>query len=317
MTHVENMIIIWSGPAGHTAAIYAGRAMLEPLMFEGFLAWWVAAWWQLTTTTDVENFPWFPDGIMWPELMINMRDQSLNSGTRIETKTVTKVDLSEAPYKVWAQWEDQPRLAKTLIISTWAVAKRLGLPGEEIYWQNWVSACAVCDGALPMFRKQHLVVIGWWDSACEEANFLTKYASKVTMLVRKDTMKASKVMAKRAMDNEKIEIMWNTEWKEIIGENGAMNGLVVVNNKTQEELTLDAGWLFYAIGHKPATAFLDGQVELDEAWYIKTFGHMSTATSVPWVFAAWDVQDKKYRQAITSAGTWCMASLEAEHYLQD
>ncbi len=317
MTKVEEIIIIWSWPAGHTAAIYAWRALLEPLMFEGFLAWWVAAWGQLTTTTDVENFPGFPDGVMWPDLMIRMRDQSLNSWTTIVTKTVTKVDLSASPFKVWAQGEDEPRLAKTILISTWAVAKRLWLDWEETYWQNWVSACAVCDWALPMFRNKPLIVIWWGDSACEEAHFLTKYASKVFMLVRKDAMKASKVMQQRVMDNEKIEIMRNTEWKEITGQDGYMTWLTVINNQTNEETSLEAWGLFYAIGHKPATAFLEWQVELDEAWYIKTFGHMSTATSVPWVFAAWDVQDKKYRQAITSAGTWCMAALEAEHFLQD
>jgi len=340
---IENMIIIGSWPAGHTAAIYAGRALLEPLMFEGFLAWGVAAWGQLTTTTDVENFPGFPDGIMGPELMMNMRQQSLNSWTTIVTKTVTKVDFSAKPYKVWAQGEDEPRLAHTVIITTWATAKRLWLEGEETYWQNWVSACAVCDGGLPIFRGKHLVVIGWGDSACEEANYLTKYASKVTMLVRKDVMKASKVMQERAKNNEKIEIMWNTEGVEITGIDGYMTGLTVKNNQTGEETSLEAGGLFYAIGHKPATEFLDGQLELDDAGYIMTYGRMcdevvawrmilspekaakmkdwkhrfNTATSVSGVFAAWDVQDKKYRQAITSAGTGCMASLEAEHYLEE
>lgn len=316
MSKIENVIIVWSGPAGHTAAIYAGRAMLEPLMFEGFLAGWVAAGWQLTTTTEVENFPGFPDGIDGTKLMMQMRQQSINSQTRIETKTVTKVDLSQRPFKVWAQGEDEPRLTKTLIISTWATAKRLNLPWEDIYRQRWVSACAVCDGALPIFREKHLVVIGGWDSACEEANYLTKYASKVTMLVRKDEMKASKVMQERAKNNPKIEILRNTEGKEILGDGDVMTWLKIYNNKTDAVSDIEAGGLFYAIGHKPNTGFLDGQLDLDEAWYLLTTWHMSTHASVDGVYAAWDVQDKIYRQAITSAGTWCMAALEVEHFLQ-
>lgn len=329
---VEKVIIIWSGPAWHTAAIYAWRAMLEPLMFEGFLAWGVAAWGQLTTTTDVENYPGFPNGIMWPELMQGMREQSLHSGCRIETKTIERVLLSQdpknVPHKVRAQWEDEPRLATTIIIATWATAKRLHLPGEDIYWQNGVSACAVCDGALPIFRKKHLVVIGGGDSACEEANYLTKYASKVTMLVRRDAMRASKVMQQRVFDNPKIEVLRNTQATDILGDGQVMTGLKILNNTSDEVSEIEAGGLFYAIGHKPATSFLDGQLMLDEAWYILT-GHMltgennevtwhvwNTGTSVPGVFAGGDVQDKKYRQAITSAGTWCMASLEAEHFLQ-
>jgi thioredoxin reductase (NADPH) len=342
MSTIENVIIIGSWPAGHTAAVYAWRAMLEPLMFEWFLAWGIAAGGQLTTTTDVENYPWFPDGIMWPDLMLNMRQQSINSWTRIETKTVTKVDLSQTPFKVRAAGESEPRLAKTLIISTGAIAKRLWLDGEETYRQRGISACAVCDGALPMYRNQPLVVIGGWDSACEEANFLTKFGSKVTMLVRRDELRASKVMQQRVFDNPKIEILWNTQWKEITGDDQWMTGITITNNKTWEESGLDAVWLFYAIGHKPATNFLEWQVELDESGYIMTYGrladeylrghielsdekrehlrgedHFHTSTSVPWVFAAGDVADKVYRQAITSAGTGCQAALEVEHYLQD
>lgn len=342
MSIVENVIIIGSGPAGHTAAIYAWRAMLQPLMFEWFLAGGVAAWGQLTTTTDVENFPWFPDGIMWPQLMLNMRQQSLNSWARIETKTVEKVDLSARPFKVYAQGESEPRLAKSLIISTGAVAKRLHLQGEETYRQRGVSACAVCDGAIPIFRNQPLIVIGWGDSACEEANYLTKYGSKVTMLVRRDELRASKVMQQRVFDNPKIEILRNTEWKEIVGDEQGMTGLVVTNSKTQEESTLDAKGLFYAIGHKPATEFLAWQVELDTWGYIMTYERIceeiasgrlldatkaeklrdwkqryATSTSVSWVFAAGDVADTHYRQAITSAGTWCKAAMEVEHFLQE
>lgn len=313
--NIENVLIIGSWPAGHTAAIYAWRALLDPLMYEWFLANGVAAWGQLTTTTDVENFPWFPEWILWPDLMERMREQSINSWCRIETATISKVDLSSRPFKAWTDWVDQPIYAKTIIIATWAVAKRLHLPGEESYRQRGVSACAVCDGALPMFRNQHLVVIGWGDAAVEEANYLTKYASKVTMLIRRDELRASKVMQERAFGNEKIEIMWNTEATEIVWDENGMTWLKIINNKTNETADLAAGGLFYAIGHTPAVEFLEGQLELDDANYIKTMWHMSTATSVEWVFAAGDVQDKKYRQAITSAGTWCMAALEAEHFL--
>lgn len=342
MSAIESMIIIGSGPAGHTAAVYAWRALIEPLMFEGFLAWGIAAGGQLTTTTDVENYPGFPEGIMGPDLMMKMRQQSLNSWARIETKTVERVDLSERPFKVRAAGESEPRLAKTLVLSTWAIAKRLGLPGEELYRQRGISACAVCDGALPMYRKQPLVVIGGGDSACEEANFLSKFGSKVTMLVRRDELRASKVMQQRVFDNPKIEILWSTQWKEVIGDDQWMTWIIVTNISSGVESTLEAAWLFYAIGHKPATAFLGGQVVLDESGYIMTHArvaqehldgsgvlwgedlalhqwrhHFASQTSVDGVFAAWDVADKLYRQAITSAGTWCIAALEAEHFLQE
>ena len=338
MSKKENVIIIGSWPAGHTAAIYAGRANLEPLMFEWFLAWWVAAGWQLTTTTEIENFPGFVS-IGWPELMTKMREQSIHSGTRIETKTVDKVDLSSQPYKVYVG--DAIYETKTIIIATGATAKRLGLPGEKEYRQRGISACAVCDGGLPIFRNKHLIVIGWGDTACEEASFLTKFASKVTMLVRRDELRASKAMQERVFANEKIEILWNTEGKEVVGDDNMMTGIKVFNNQTNEEQTLEAGWLFYAIGHTPNTKFLDGQVELDDTGYIITYSKVCenaingsqplskekaekladgkerfpTSTSVSGVFAAGDVQDKKYRQAITSAGTGCMAAMDAEHYI--
>ena len=318
MSVIEKVVIIGSGPAGHTAAIYAGRALLEPLMFEWFMAWGVAAGGQLTTTTEVENFPGFPTWIEWPELMMNMRQQSLNSGARIETKTVERVELSDEPFvephKVWPQWASDPVLARTIIISTGATAKRLGLPGEKEYWQRGISACAVCDGALPLFRNKPLVVIGGGDSACEEAHFLTKFASEVIMLVRRDDFRASKVMWERVKNNEKIKIMWYTEWVEVIGNGTLMTGIVVKNNQTNAEQTLEASGLFYAIGHKPNTGFLGGQITLDESGYIETTHNVFT--NKPWVFAAGDVQDTRYRQAITSAGTGCMAALEAEHNLQ-
>jgi len=311
MRVIEDVIIIGSGPAWHTAAIYAARANLNPLMFEWFLAWWVAAGWQLTTTTEVENFPWFVS-IGWPELMMKMREQSIHAGTKIETRTVDKVDLQSTPFKVIVG--DVVHETNTIILATGATAKRLGLPGEEIYRQRGISACAVCDGWLPFFRNKHLIVIGWGDTACEEASFLTKFASKVTMLVRKDALRASKAMQQRVFDNQKIEILRNTEGEEIIGDEKMMTGIVIKNNQTNEEMTLEAGGLFYGIGHTPNTGFLDGQIELDETGYVITKPG-TTVTNVAGFFAAGDVQDKKYRQAVTSAGTWCMAAMDAEHYI--
>ncbi len=315
---IHNLIVVWSGPAGHTAAIYAGRALLEPVMFEWWMAGGVAAGGQLTTTTDVENYPGFL-AIQWPELMMKMREQSLHNGTTIHSKTVDSIDFSEdsskEPHKIHVG--DDVHLARTVVIATGATAKRLGLEWEDTYRQNWVSACAVCDGWLPIFRDKHLVVIGGGDSATEEANYLTKFASKVTMLVRKDVMRASKVMQERVKNNPKIEILYNHEGKEILGDGQVMTGMKIYNNKTDETMDIQAGGLFYAIWHTPNTKFLNGQIEIDDAGYIITQGHMSTKTSIKWVFAGGDVQDKKYRQAITSAGTGCMAALEAEHYLVD
>ena len=308
---IENVVIVGSGPAGHTAAIYAARANLSPLMFEGEFAAGVAAGGQLTTTTDVENFPGFPKGIQGPELMMNMREQSLHSGARIETKTVDKVDLSKRPFKVYVG--DRVIEAKTLIIATGATAKRMHVPGEDRLWQNGISACAVCDGGLPLFRNKPLVVVGGGDSAIEEAVYLTKFGESVTMLVRKNEFRASKAMQDRAFANPKLKIMWHTELVEAAGD-PLLSELKIKNNQTGEESMIPAAGLFYAIGHTPNTGFLEGQLELDETGYIKTTPG-STKTSVEGVFAAGDVQDKKYRQAITSAGTGCMAALDAEHFL--
>ncbi len=341
---MENLIIIGSGPAAHTAAIYAARSNLKPLMFEGLLAGGVAAGGQLTTTTEVENFPGFV-GISGPELMEKMRQQSLHCGARIITETVDKVELSQRPFsdelpltpttppspsllkrglggvksdgkgefnfKVFAG--SQQYEAKVLIIASGATAKRMNLPGEDRLWQKGISACAVCDGALPIFRNKVLAVVGGGDSAVEEATYLTKFASQVLMLVRRDVLRASKVMQERAQHHPKIQIMFNTLPIEVLGEK-SITGLKIRNTLKPSESTLSIGGLFYAIGHTPNTAFLNGQVELDEAGYIKTkLG--TTQTSVPGVFAAGDVQDKVYRQAVTSAGTGCMAALDAERYL--
>ncbi|MCA9407817.1 MAG: thioredoxin-disulfide reductase [Candidatus Omnitrophica bacterium] len=310
---MENLIIIGSGPAAHTAAIYAGRAKLQPLLFEGMFAAGVAAGGQLTTTTEVENYPGFPDGILGPELMTRMREQSLKCETRIETVTVDKVDLQTRPFKIYAGKKILE--SKALIIATGATARRLHVKGEDRLWQKGISACAVCDGALPIFRNKVLVVIGGGDSAVEEGTYLTKYASKVILLVRRDVLRASKVMQERLLANKKIEVLWNTETLEVLGEN-ALNKVKVVNNKTKEESIIDANGLFYAIGHLPNTSFLDSQLDLDETGYIKTHPG-TTRTSITGVFACGDVQDKIYRQAITAAGTGCMAALEAERYLTE
>ncbi len=307
---MENLIIIGSGPAGHTAAIYASRARLDPLMLEGMFAAGVAAGGQLTTTTEVENYPGFLT-ISGPELMGKMREQSVHCGARIITETVDRVDLSQRPFKVWAAGQEYQ--AKALIITTGATAKRMNLPGEDRLWQKGISACAVCDGGLPFFRNKVLAVVGGGDSAVEEGTYLTKFASKVLLIVRRDVLRASKVMQERAKNNPKIEIMFNTLPVEVLGDK-SVSGLKVKNTGTNAESTLPIGGLFYAIGHLPNTAFLQGQLELDETGYIKTKPG-STKTSVQGVFAAGDVQDKVYRQAVTSAGTGCMAALDAEHFL--
>lgn len=312
---VENVIIVGSGPAGHTAAIYAARAELQPLLFEGFMAGGVAAGGQLTTTTDVENYPGFPTGIQGPELMQQMREQSVNYGARIKTETIGSVDLSQRPFKLYTEAGTE-YLAKTLIVATGATAKRLDLPGEQEYWQRGISACAVCDGALPIFRNRPLVVVGGGDTAAEEGTFLTKFGSKVHLLVRRDEMRASKTMQKRVFDNEKIEIHWNTNAVEVLGDGKALTGVKVQNNKSGDEQVIEASGLFYAIGHIPNTAFLGDQIEADETGYLRTEGK-STTTNVPGVFACGDAQDKIYRQAVTAAGTGCMAALEAERLLSE
>ena len=312
MTH-KKVIIVGSGPAGHTAAIYAGKALLEPLMFEGFMAGGIAAGGQLTTTTVIENFPGFPTGIDGSQLMMQMRQQSLNSGAQIQTLTVDSVDLSSKPFKV--NVGNETYTADTLIIATGATAKRMGLKGEADFWQKGISACAICDGGLPIFRNKKIVVIWGGDAAMEEAIHLTHFASEVVVLVRRDALRASKAMQERALNNPKITFMRNTEAEEAIGDK-FLTGVSVINNKTGEKSLIECSGLFYAIGHQPNTSFLNGQLELDEAGYILTKPG-TTQTSVAWVFAAGDVQDKKYRQAITSAGSGCMAALEAEKYLQE
>ena len=315
MTH-NKVTIIGSGPAAHTAAIYLARAELKPVLYEGMMANGFAPGGQLTTTTEVENFPGFPAGIMGSDLMDNMKKQSEKFGTKIITETISKVDFSSKPFKLWTEFNEdaEPITSDSVIISTGASAKRLHLPGEDKYWQRGISACAVCDGAVPIFRNKPLAVIGGGDSACEEALFLTKYGSKVYMLVINDKMRASSIMQKRVQNNPKMEVLYNTVSVDTKGDGKFLNALGIKNVKTGETKDLAVNGLFYAIGHKPATEIFKDQIECDETGYIKTKPD-SSLTSVPGVFAAGDVQDKKYRQAITSAGTGCMAALDCEHYL--
>ncbi|CAH0056619.1 unnamed protein product [Clonostachys solani] len=312
------VVVIGSGPAAHTAAIYLSRAELKPVLYEGFMANGTAAGGQLTTTTEVENFPGFPKGIMGQALMDDMRAQSERFGTEIVTDTVTKLDLSSRPFKYSTEFNpDETHTADTVILATGASARRLNLPGEDKYWQNGVSACAVCDGAVPIFRNKPLFVIGGGDSAAEEALFLTKYASHVNVLVRRDVLRASKTMANRLLANKSVTVHFNSVGKEIRGgDDGLMSHLVVKNVATGEEKVHEANGLFYAIGHDPATALVKGQLDVDEDGYVITKPG-TTETSIEGVFAAGDVQDKRYRQAITSAGTGCMAALEAEKYLAE
>ena len=316
--------IIGSGPAAHTAAIYLSRAELKPVMYEGMLAGGTAAGGQLTTTTDVENYPGFSKGIGGSELMDEMKAQSERFGTRIITETIARVDLKSRPFRLWREYDDaesdEPaHTADAVIIATGANARRLDLLGEDKYWQNGISACAVCDGAVPIFRNKPLVVIGGGDSAAEEAMFLTKYGSHVTVLVRKDKLRASKTMANRLLSNPKVTVRFNHVALEVQGENkprGLMTHLRIKNISTNEEEVLAANGLFYAVGHDPATALFKHQIDTDEDGYISTKPGTSY-TSIPGVFAAGDVQDKRYRQAITSAGSGCIAALEAEKYLAD
>lgn len=310
---MEKLIIIGSGPAAHTAAIYAGRANLNPLLYEGFLAGGVAAGGQLTTTTEIENYPGFPEGISGPELMEQMRRQSLKFNARIKTQTVTSVDLKARPFKVYV--DKEVVTTQSLIIATGATAKRLKLLGEEQLWQKGISACAVCDGALPIFRNKVLVVIGGGDSAVEEATFLTKYASKVFVVHRRDALRASKFMQQRLFANKKIEVIWDSIPVEAIGDK-LLNQVKIKNVKTGQERLVEAGGLFYAIGFTPNTSFLEGQLQVDESGYIQTQPG-TTRTNIAGVFACGDVQDKAYRQAITAAGSGCMAAMDAERYLEE
>lgn len=310
-----SLAIIGSGPAGYTAALYAARANLQPMLFEGFYSG--PAGGQLMTTTDVENFPGFPTGITGPELMASFRKQAERFGTDYLAEDVISVDFSSRPFVI--STKKQQVQADTVIVSTGATAKKLAIEGagegEGEFWQKGVTACAVCDGAMPIFRDRPLYVIGGGDSACEEAIFLTKYGSKVYLVHRRDELRASKIMADRAKEHPKIEILWDSVVKKITGD-AFVQGVDIENVKTGDVESRDAGGVFFAIGHKPNTDFLEGQLALHDNGYIKVTPG-TTRTSIDGIFAAGDVQDFTYRQAITAAGSGCMAALEAERWLAE
>ncbi len=308
---VENLVIIGSGPAGYTAAIYAARANLKPVVFEGFQAGGLPGG-QLMTTTEVENFPGFPQGITGPELMDKMKAQAERWGAELYTEDVIEVDLSQRPFTVRS--EEQEFKTNSIVIATGATAKRLGLPCEGQFWSRGISACAICDGATPIFHRAELAVVGGGDSAAEESIYLTKYGDYVHMLVRGDKMRASKAMQDRVLNNPKIQVHWNSEPVDVFGNDNHMEGVKIRNTKTGEESELHVKGLFYAIGHKPNTSLFKGQLELDDVGYIVTKPG-SVETNVEGVFAAGDVQDHEYRQAITAAGTGCMAAMLAERWL--
>ena len=347
----EKVVIIGSGPAAWTAAIYASRAQLHPLVFQGDPTNdknrqnGTLPLGQLALTTEVENFPSWPagdtrqylktalkeddldypywvasgkeqptHGINGPELMALMRQQAKNFGTRIESKDVVKVDLKKKPFTL-TMHDGSTVDTHTLIIATGARANYLGLPSEDKYKNKGVSACAVCDGFLPMFRNKPLAVVGAGDSACEEATYLTKFASKVYMIVRRDVMRASKIMAERAQKHPKIEVKWNTVVDEVLGNEKTVTGVRLKSTAGKPDETLDVGGMFCAIGHTPNVGFLDGQVKTNEAGYIVWTTVARTLTSVDGVFAAGDVADDYYRQAVSAAGTGCMAALDAERWL--
>ncbi len=312
MSDVRDVIIIGSGPAGLTAAIYTARANLAPLLIEGEPSSTSdQPGGQLMLTTDVENFPGFPDGVMWPELMANMRAQAERFGTEIITDKVTAVDLSERPFKVFVR--DTEHRARAVIVSTGAQSLMLGLEAEDRLIGHGLSTCATCDGFF--FRGHEIAVAGGGDSAMEEAGFLTKFADKVTVIHRRDELRASKIMQDRAFANPKIEFMWDTVIDDILGEQ-SVEGLLVRNVKTGETSTLPVTGLFVAIGHKPNTDLFRGQLDMEEdTGYLVTEPN-STYTNVEGVFACGDVQDHVYRQAVTAAGSGCMAAIDAERWLE-
>ena len=301
---VHNVIIVGAGPAGYTAALYAARANLSPVMFEG-----PQPGGQLMITTDVENYPGFPKGVQGPELMQLFREQAARFGTEIHSDLITKADFSKRPFRLWDS-KGQEHRARAVILATGAVAKWLGIESEQTFSGRGVSACATCDGFF--FRGKTLAVVGGGDTAMEEATFLSNLASKVYVIHRRDSLRASQIMQQRALDNPKIEFKWNAAVEEILGDE-TVKAVRLVDTVTGEKSELPLDGVFIAIGHKPTTDLVEGQLELNEAGYIKV--HDGTYTSVPGVFAAGDVADHVYRQAVTAAGTGCMAAIDAERWL--
>ena len=316
MTDVHEVVILGSGPAGLTAAIYTARASLNPLVIEGEpSSTGDQPGGQLMLTTEVENYPGFPEGIMGPELMMNFRAQAQRFGATLETAKASKVDLSERPFKIWVGDPDAPEpthMAKTVIISTGAKSLMLNLPNETELIGHGVSTCATCDGFF--FRDQDIAVVGGGDSAIEEATFLTKFAASVTIVHRRDELRASKIMQDRAFANPKIKFLWDTEVREIIGTE-KVDGIMVENVKTNETSKLDITGLFIAIGHRPNTDLFIGQLDMKDNGYLVTQAP-STYTSVDGVFGCGDIQDDVYRQAITAAGSGCAAAIDAERWLE-
>ncbi len=303
---VVKVLIIGSGPAGYTAAIYAARAGLNPVLYTGGTPGG-----QLTTTNDVENYPGYPDGINGPQMMLDFQKQAERFGTKIHYGVVTSVDFSSYPLRVTVD-EKQEIVAESVIIATGASAKYLGIPSETLYNNRGVSACAVCDGYF--YRDREVAVVGAGDSAAEEATYLSKLCTKVHLLVRRDEMRASKIMQQRVFNTPNIEIHWNTETDEILGDENGVNAVRVINNKTGETSVIPIQGFFLAIGHKPNTDIFKGIIDMDETGYIQVIPG-STRTNVPGVFAVGDAADKVYRQAITAAGTGCMGALDAEKFL--
>jgi thioredoxin reductase (NADPH) len=311
---MENVIIIGAGPAGYTAALYCARANLEPLLLEGEPSKDILPGGQLMTTTEVENYPGYPDGTSGPEMMMEFRRQAERFGTRLLYKTATKVDFSSQPFRVSSR--DQEWEAKTVIIATGATAKYLGIPSEETYLNNGVSACATCDGALPRFRDKPVVVVGGGDTAVEESMFLAKFSSQVHLIHRRDQLRASKIMADRAISNPKITIEWNSVVDEILGDDAA--GVTAVRIKDVnggDTRDIACAGYFSAIGHKPNTDLFADCLDMDSAGYLVTKAD-STYTKIEGVFACGDVQDPTYRQAVTAAGSGCMAAIDATRWIE-
>ncbi|MBD7971138.1 thioredoxin-disulfide reductase [Paenibacillus gallinarum] len=306
MTHYKS-VIIGTGPAGLTSAIYLARANMNPLVIEG-----MEPGGQLTTTTEVENFPGFPEGILGPELMDNMRKQAERFGAQFKNGWVESIDLAERPFRIKVEGQEE-LTADSVIISTGASAKYLGIPGEKENVGRGVSTCATCDGFF--FRNKKIVVVGGGDSAMEEANFLTRFASSVTIVHRREELRASKIMQNRARENEKIKWALNRSPLEVVADDQGVKGLKVHNNETGQDELVEADGVFVAIGHTPNTAFLQNQITLDAGGYIAC-NPGTTETNIPGVFACGDVQDTKYRQAITAAGSGCMAAMDCEKYLE-